>query len=160
MRTYLSFALATVTTIMATAAMSDVELIFKPTNQNEVVTVKSDTAIFDQNEGVSRFLGNVLVTHSTITLTCDEAEVKTLETDSGDIEYIRVNNNVVMTNESNKVTSIWGLYSVPEGKIWMYEDVRITTPTFVLTGQEFEYDLVTGEGKMKENSAADIQTSE
>lgn len=144
----------------ATSASAEIELVFEPTNQEGAVTVNAGTAIFEQKNGITKFLENVVVTHSAITLTCDEAIIKTVEVGSSEIEYVRANNNLKMTNESGEATSEWGIYFVQEGIIKMYNNVRIQTDSFVLTGEEFVYDLETGNGTMLQESSVDISISE
>ena len=122
--------------------------------------VNADKAVFERGTGVTKFTGGVTVTHATLQLTCDEAEVKTVDADSGDIAYIRVDRNVVMINEAGEATADWGVYLVPEAVIRLYGGVRITTPAFTLTGPEFLYDLETGQGTLEKGSAADIRISD
>ncbi len=148
------------TVLAAAGADAQVELLLDPANQAGPVLVRSGKAVFERETGVTSFTGGVTVTHAGLQLTCEEAVVQTADADIGEIEFIRVGKNVVMTSETGEATADWGIYFVPEARIELHGGVRVKTQAFTLTGPEFHYDLRTGKGTLEKGSAADIRIAD
>lgn len=143
----------------AGAASAQVELVFDPQNVHGPVVVNAELATFERGTGITKFMGDVVVTQENLRLKSDEAEAKTVSPDIPEIQYVSVTGNVELTTEGGIVTSWHGVYHVQEGMIELHGNVRVKTESFTLTGQDFVYDFETGKSTLSGKAAADITTS-
>ena len=141
----------------ASVAYPQAELLFDPTNPEGPIVVKAERAIFERGSGVTKFVGNVVVTHADLRLTCDSAEVLLDENHDNQIALVRVEGNINLVNKDAKATASQGVYSLEDNRIRLIGGVRIETPAFTLSGPVFVYDIETGQGVLEEGGAADVQ---
>ena len=143
----------------AGAASAQVELVFDPQSAYGPVVVNAELATYERGTGTTTFHGGVVVTQEQLQLAADEAEVKTVQPDSPDVQHVRVTGSVELKTEGGMVTAMRGIYRVREGLIELHGDIRVKTASFTITGQNFVYDLATGKSTLSGEPAADITTS-
>lgn len=146
--------LALLTLANATAAQA-IEMEFGPEGQEAGLPVKvvASEVLFDQNTGNAVFAGKVVVTHGTLTLKCDNAEVVANPATAVGVDRIILTGGVHLDTGEGTANSQLGEYNVTGGLVTMTGDVSIQFKTATMRGESLVYDVATGRSRLSSDAS-------
>ena len=115
--------------------------------------IASDSLEVHQAQGKAVFAGEVVAEQGTLTLTADELVV-TYETgeagdETGEIQHMRAEGNVFLSNGSETAEGAWAEYDVAGGTLHMGGDVLVTQGENAVTGESLVINLDAGTGRVE-----------
>ncbi len=116
------------------------------------IEVKSETLRVLEDENIAIFEGGVVAGQDTMRLTTDKLSVTyaslASNADTGDIEHMRADGNVLLVNGDETAKGAWAEYDVVGGMIRMGGSVVVTQGPHVISGESAEIDLNAGTARV------------
>lgn len=117
------------------------------------IEIASDSLEIRQAEGMAVFSGEVVAAQGTLRLTADELEVayETGEAaaETGEIQSMRAEGNVFLSNGSETARGDWAEYDVTGGTMLMGGGVVLTQGENAISGQQLVINLDAGTGRIE-----------
>ena len=136
---------------MANAQSAAVSLGQPITDPDAPIEVTAESLSVDRESGNAIFVGNVYVVQGEMTLNADKVEVLYSE-DADDDEQLReviATGNVVLVNGEETAASDYGVLYPPRDTVVMTGNVLLTQGRSIISGDTFNWDMVTGQGTME-----------
>ena len=122
-----------------------VEMSFGPDDAaNGPVKVVSEEVLFDQENGVVEFVGEVRVTQGDVILTSNHAKAYSNKDNKSRVELIVLNSDVHLDTGQGIATANFGEYDLIKGTIELVGQVVIKTGEIEFSANGLHYDLESG----------------
>lgn len=122
-----------------------VEMSFGPDDAaNGPVRVVSEEVLFDQENGVMEFVGEVRVTQGDVILTSNHAKAYSNKDNKSRVELIVLKSNVYLETGQGIATADSGEYDLVKGTIELVGQVVIKTGEIEFSANGLHYDLESG----------------
>ncbi len=121
------------------------------------VTVVASEVVFDQENGLAVFDGNVRVSQGDIILISDHAEVHSNKDDASEINLIVLTKGVNLETGQGTASSRSGEYNLVEGIIRLFGDVIIKSGSTEFSAEGLHYDVATGVSRLVSNASVSVE---
>ncbi|MEM6679111.1 MAG: LptA/OstA family protein [Pseudomonadota bacterium] len=125
---------------------------FKHDN-SQPIEITSDALEVRQAQNLAIFTGEVIAGQGTLRLTADRVEVfynqENSDSETGAIERLRAEGNVLLSNGSETARGAWGEYDVIAGEMRMGGSVVLTQGENAIKGESLLIDLTAGTGRVE-----------
>ncbi len=122
-----------------------VEMSFGPDDAaNGPVKVVSEEVLFDQENGVVEFVGEVRVTQGDVILTSNHAKAYSNKDNKSRVELIVLNSDVYLETGQGTATANSGEYDLIKGTIELVGQVVIKSGEIEFSANGLHYDLESG----------------
>lgn len=121
------------------------------TDPDAPIEVTAESLSVDRESGNAIFIGNVYVVQGQMTLNADKVEVLYSE-DAADDEQLReviAAGNVVLVNGEDTAASDYAVLYPPRDTVVMTGNVLLTQGRSIISGDTFNWDMITGQGTME-----------
>lgn len=117
------------------------------------IEIASNSLEVQQAQGTAIFEGEVVAAQATLRLTADRLVVSYETGESGDetgeIQHMRAEGNVFLSNGSETAEGAWAEYDVAGGTMRMGGDVLVTQGQNAIAGEALVIDLDAGTGRVE-----------
>ena len=117
------------------------------------IEIASDSLEVRQAEGTALFSGEVVAEQGTLTLTADELTVSyetgAAASETGEIQHMRAEGNVFLSNGAETARGAWAEYDVAGGTMRMGGSVVLTQGENAISGEALVIDLDAGTGRIE-----------
>ncbi len=118
----------------------------------EEVNITSDQFIVDENVSNAIFEGNVIVKQPDFTLWADKIIVIYGENGPSDLKSFEAIGNVIIEQPEQRASSDRGVYDPKTKILTLYDNVKVTNDSGVITGEELIVNIATGVSKFPTQS--------
>ncbi len=132
-----------------------VEMLFGPRDGADgPVKVVANEVVFNQQDGVVEFVGDVSVTQGDIILKSDRAEAFSNKDDASKIDLILVSSGVYLETGQGTASANSGEYDLIEGIIKLVGEVTIRAGEVEFSAGGLHYDVKSGLSRLIDNASA------
>ena len=145
LRAFKALCLQTIVIAVLAGQSQGVEMSFGPDDAaNGPVKVVSEEVLFDQENGVVEFVGEVRVTQGDVILTSNHAKAYSNKNNKSRVELIVLNSDVYLETGQGIATANFGEYDLIKGTIELVGQVVIKTGEIEFSANGLHYDLESG----------------
>ena len=126
------------------------------------IEIASDSLEVRQAEGTAIFSGEVVAAQGTLRLTADQLEVSyetgAAAAETGEIQRMRAEGNVFLSNGAETARGDWAEYDVAGGMMRMGGGVVLTQGENAVSGQELVINLDAGTGRIEGDGGGRVKS--